>query len=179
VPGRCWGGFSCCLTRTLITAAAEPALASAEPRLRAHVGAGAAGGRCHSLGRCSWDATESPNLVGFKFAACGLSPSPSRIRPQVEDRERRCPFRSKASALLPTLVPWHPGAGLDLALFWGTCGSCQAGFEGLVTSSIGEGGARGTVAARDFLRLACTLGLCMAVLSASAGSCCGSGFAVC
>lgn len=69
MSGRGWGGFSCHLTRTLITAEAEPSAApvSAELWLRAHVGAGAAGGRCHSLSPCSWDATESPDLVGFAF----------------------------------------------------------------------------------------------------------------
>lgn len=78
MSGRGWGGFSCHLTWTLITAEAEPstALASAEPRLRAHVGAGAAGGRCRSLGLCSWDATESPDLVGFTFKDCNLGAVP-------------------------------------------------------------------------------------------------------
>lgn len=139
MSGRGWGGFSCRLTWTLITAEAEPstALASAEPRLRAHVGAGAAGGRCCSLDLCSWDATESPDLVGFTFKDCNLGAVPFAGQDLATGRgSSTAPsesadvllFRSKTSTLLPELVPLHSCTGLVPAVSWGTCGSCPTSF---------------------------------------------------
>lgn len=138
MSGRGWGGFSCRLTRTSITAEAEPSAApvSAEPGLRARVGDGAAGGRCRSLGPCRWDATESLYLVGFCFQRSQsqeLDPLPGRIRLRVE--EAWCPSGSKVSpAPLRWAGPCRPLRNLGLLPGF-VCR--QAGFEGLVMGSIG------------------------------------------
>lgn len=135
MSGRGWGGFSCHLTRTLITAEAEPstALASAEPRLWTHVRAGAAGGRCCSLVLCSWDATESPDLVGFAFKDCNLGAAPfpgsgRGLRKQHSTVGSTDVLLDQMHLPAPALVPLHPCAGLVPAVSWGTCGSCPASF---------------------------------------------------